>query len=175
MEVRKAERRDLDAVERIYDRIHDLEEAGESAIGWLRGIYPTRKTAQAAVERGDLFVMEDAGEVVAAAVINRLQVPDYKYAKWEYEAGEDEVMVLHTLTVAPWAGRKGYGKAFVQFYEDYAAENGCPELRMDTNARNERARAMYARLGYTETDIVPCEFNGIPGVKLVCLEKRLSL
>ena len=36
-----------------------------------------------------------------------------------------------------------------------------------------RARAMYKRLGYREADIVPCEFNRIPGVQLVLLEKRL--
>ena len=28
-------------------------------------------------------------------------------------------------------------------------------------------------LGYTEAGIVPCEFNGIAGVNLVCLEKKL--
>ena len=44
---------------------------------------------------------------------------------------------------------------------------------MDTNARNVRARAMYAKLGYVEADIVPCVFNGIEGVQLVCLEKTL--
>ncbi|CCX75214.1 acetyltransferase GNAT family [Dorea sp. CAG:105] len=32
---------------------------------------------------------------------------------------------------------------------------------------------MYKRFGYREADIVPCEFNGIPGVQLVLLEKRL--
>ena len=45
-----------------------------STIGWIRGVYPTRKTAEAALERGDLFVMADSGNVVAAAVINQTQV-----------------------------------------------------------------------------------------------------
>ena len=59
------------------------------------------------------------------------------------------------------------------FYEDYARENGCKVLRMDTNARNLRARAMYAKLGYREAGTVPCAFNGIPDVQLVLLEKKL--
>ncbi len=46
---------------------------------------------------------------------------------------------------------------------------------MDTNARNQAARALYARLGYQEPGIVDCVFNGIPGVQLVCLEKTLDL
>lgn len=69
---------------------------------------------------------------------------------------------------------KGYGTAFVYFYEDYAQKNGSLHLRMDTNAINTRARALYKRLGYAERGIVPCIFNGIEGVRLVCLEKILK-
>ena len=57
--------------------------------------------------------------------------------------------------------------------KDYALENGCPYLRMDTNGRNERARSFYSKVGYKETGIVPCVFNGIDGVNLVLLEKCL--
>ena len=66
-----------------------------------------------------------------------------------------------------------YGRAFVAFYEDYARKNGCICLRIDTNEKNENARRLYAKLGYREAGIVPCVFNGIPGVNLVCLEKKL--
>ena len=44
---------------------------------------------------------------------------------------------------------------------------------MDTNARNEAARAMYRKLGYREIGIVPTVFNGIEGVQLVLLEKKI--
>ena len=83
-------------------------------------------------------------------------------------------MVLHTLVVDPEMGGLGLGSRFVAFYEDYARAQGCAVLRMDTNARNLRARRMYAQLGYREAGIVPCTFNGIPSVQLVCLEKRLE-
>ena len=72
----------------------------------------------------------------------------------------------------PGQGR-GYGSRFVDFYESYALEHGCRYLRMDTNERNASARALYRNLGYREVSIVPCAFNGIPGVQLVCLEKTL--
>ncbi len=174
MEIRKAKRDDLEAVEGIYQRIHDEEEQGRSTIGWLRGVYPVRATAEAALERGDLFVLEDGGQVAAAAILNQLQVPEYADCPWAYPAPEDQVMVLHTLVVDPLAQGRGYGRAFVAYYEDYARAHGCPYLRMDTNARNVRARELYAKLGYAEPGIVGCTFNGIPGVRLVCLEKRLE-
>ena len=52
--IRKAARADLDAVCRIYDQIHTAEERGEAAIGWQRGVYPERETAEAALARGHL-------------------------------------------------------------------------------------------------------------------------
>ena len=172
MNIRKAAAADVPAAAAIYERIHDMEEQGKAVIGGIRGVYPTEETAGKMLR--DLFVMEDGGRIVASAVINQAQVPCYAEARWSVRAPADEVMVLHTLTVDPACGGKGYGRAFVAFYEEYARRHGCLHLRMDTNERNARAREMYRSLGYREADIVDCTFNGIPGVRLVCLEKELS-
>lgn len=170
---RKATPNDIDAIAAIYSQIHTAEEAGRATTGWQRAIYPTRKTAESAVAIGDMFVAELDGRIVAAARINREQVDVYADVPWKYDAADDEVMVLHTLVVSPSVKGRGIGSAFVGFYEQYALENGCPVLRMDTNERNTAARALYKKLGYREAGIMPCVFNGIPGVGLVCLEKRL--
>ena len=82
-------------------------------------------------------------------------------------------MVLHTLAVEPSRGGRGVGAGFVAFYEDYAREKGCSVLRIDTNETNAAARRLYARLGYRESGVVFCRFNGIDGIRLVCLEKKL--
>ena len=170
---RKAEPRDLDIISAIYDRIHDNEEAGKTTIGWVRSIYPTRATAQSSIEFGDMYVEEVDGVVIAAAKINQEQVPEYANAQWQWVAPEEKILVLHTLVVDPEKGRGGHGKAFVAFYEDMARNMGCPYLRMDTNVRNVIARQLYKGLGYAEVGIVDCQFNGIPGVQLVCLEKKV--
>ena len=83
-------------------------------------------------------------------------------------------MVLHTLVVDPDAAGQGIGTDFVAFYECHARERSCPCLRMDTNAINAPARALYKHLGYREADIVPCDFHGLGQIQLVCLEKRLG-
>ena len=173
-EIRKAAERDVLPVAAIYEHIISEEEAGRVCIGWQRGVYPTEHTAREAIAAGELFVMADGGEIVAAARINRTQVPEYADAQWEYTAPDDEIMVLHTLVVEPACAGKGCGTEFVRFYERYALENGCPYLRMDTNVKNAAARRLYARLGYKEVGVVDCTFNGIDGVKLVCLEKKIG-
>ena len=172
--IRTAVLADISQIEAIYDRILSQEERGEVSVGWILGIYPTRQTALEALEAGTLFVLERDGTVAAAAKIDQNQVPVYADAPWRYpDAPPEQVMVLHTLVVDPAQGGKGCGSAFVRFYEEYARSHGCPYLRMDTNAKNAAARRLYARLGYWEAGVVPCVFNGIPGVQLVCLEKKL--
>ena len=171
--IRKATAFDIPAVAGIYDAIHTEEERGRTAIGWIRGVYPTRDTAETALENGELFVEEDDGRIVGAAIINQKQVDAYSTGRWKHPAPDDEVMVLHTLVISPDESGKGYGRAFVEFYEKHALENNCHYLRMDTNARNATARGMYGKLGYREIGIVPTVFNGIEGVQLVLLEKKI--
>ena len=172
--VRKAVLEDIPRIAAIYDRILTEEEQGRAVIGWIRGIYPTEKTALDSLNAGTLFVLERDGAIAAAAKIDQNQVPEYAGTPWRYpDAPDDQVMVLHTLVVDPAFAGKGCGTEFVRFYERYALEEGCPYLRMDTNARNGAARRLYSRLGYREAGVVPCVFNGIPDVQLVCLEKKL--
>lgn len=159
MIIRKATEKDLDAVEKLYDEIHTAEEEQKQQIGWIRGIYPVRSTAEMALKREDLYVLEEDGNI---------------YGTWKYHVPEDQVCVLHTLVIFPASAGRGYGRSFLQFYENYALEHGCMELRIDTNEKNEVARAMYQKHGYTEIGIVPTDFNGIPGIKLVLLEKYLG-
>ena len=171
--IRPAAAHDLARIEEIYDAIHTAEEAGNVSIGWVRGVYPTRATAQAALDAGELFVLESDGTVYAAGRINREQVPVYAEVPWAHDAAPEQVLVLHTLVSDPLVAGHGCGTEFVAFYEQYAREHGCTWLRIDTNARNVSARRLYARLGYREVDIVPGKFNGIPDVQLVCMEKRV--
>ena len=171
--IRKAEIRDLDAVDCLYQEIHDAESKGLITTGWIREIYPIKATAEAALARDDLFVLEDDGRILGSGIINQLQVDVYKGAPWKYQVSDEQVCVLHTLVISPAARGKGYGRAFIRFYEAYAFRNGYSELRIDTNERNLAARAMYSRHGYQEIGIVPTTFNGIPGVNLVLLEKHI--
>lgn len=171
--IRKATLGDIRYAAEIYDKIHENEAKKAVSIGWVKGVYPTIKTAENALKRGDLFVFEEDGRILASAIINKTQVDVYENGNWLYFAPDEKIMVLHTLTVDPDEGKRGIGRAFVEFYESYAKENGCSVLRMDTNEINFVARRFYEKLGFREAGIVPCEFNGIPGVNLVLLEKRI--
>ena len=173
MVIRKAGSADIESVRHIYDEVHVAAEKGRVVTGWIKNVYPTRATAEAALQRGDLFVLEDEGGISGTGIINQIQVDSYEGAPWKHDVPPEHVCVLHTLVISPRRSGRGYGSAFVRYYEDYARTHGCMELRMDTNARNRAARQLYAKLGYKEIGIVSTVFNGIPGVQLVLLEKHL--
>ena len=173
MLIRKATAADTAAIVALFDAIHTEEEAGRTTTGWLRDVYPTGKVVETGLGRNDLYVMEEAGAIVATCRINAEQVDCYFGAPWLYAAAPEQVLVMHTLVVDPRQKGRGYGTAFIAYYEDLARKQGCTVVRIDTNARNVQARRLYAYLGYHEADIVPTVFNGIPGVGLVLLEKKL--
>ena len=170
---RKATVNDIDEITALYMDVHTEEEAGRMSTGWIRSIYPTRETVENMVASDELFVEIEDDIIVAAGRINQEQVDVYANVEWEHKVPDEEVMVLHTLAVLPSQQGKGYARSFCQFYEDYSLENGGQYLRIDTNEKNKRARALYKSIGYKEAGIVPCIFNGIEGVPLVCLEKKI--
>ncbi|MGI6029230.1 MAG: GNAT family N-acetyltransferase [Candidatus Heteroscillospira sp.] len=171
--IRPATENDIGKIAKIYEHIHEAEEAGEAVIGWERNVYPTYQTALEGLAKEDMFVEENEQTIVAAGRINQEQVKEYADCPWLYQAPDNEVMVLHTLVVDPQIKGKGYGSEFVKFYEEYAASRNCRYLRIDTQEKNMSARKFYKKLGFREAGIVFCNFNGIPDVRLVCLEKKI--
>lgn len=173
--IRKATREDLPRIIEIYEDVHTMEEMGDLIVGWQRDVYPTRWTAEDALNREDLYVLESPdGEIVATAIINKKQVPGiYDQIEWKYEAEDDDVLVIHTLAVSPNHMRKGYAAEFLRYYEAMATIGNCKALRLDTGSRNHLARRIYESYGYREADIVQSEFNGLEGVNIVLLEKKL--
>ena len=172
--IRRAIKNDIPRIIDIYSKIFKLEAKGKAYTGWKEDIYPTEETAQDAFVKDELFVLEENGRILAAAKINQEQMPEYAYCHWAYNAPDSEVMVIHTLVVDSDFSGYGIGSKFVRFYEELALKRDCHYLRMDTNENNATARALYKKLGYTEQDVIPCVFNGIDGVQLVCLEKKLG-
>ena len=74
--IRKATREDLPRIIEIYEDVHTMEELGDIVIGWQRDVYPTRWTAEDALTRDDLYVLESPdGEIVATAIIRTAYTP----------------------------------------------------------------------------------------------------
>ena len=131
--IRKANVQDIPKITAIFDQLHTEEELGHSTTGWLRGIYPTEDVAAAGVRAGDMIVVEEDGEVCAAARINQEQCEEYAQITWEFEAREEQVLVLHTLVVSPRTGSKGpklHGSSNRYQFPQSAGQSHVPKIRL---------------------------------------------
>ncbi len=172
--IRRANRDDIDAVMKIYDAVLRKEEGMErKLVGWVRGIYPTRQTAEDGLEKGTLYVYEKDGRIIGAAKMDNVQAPEYAECDWGHDVPYDKVLVLHTLAIDPEFSGRGYGSEMVTFYEELGRKKGCDYLRIDTNVNNTPARGIYEKHGYRRAGTVRCSFKGINDVYLACFEKKL--
>ena len=175
MMIRLAKETDLPAVAAIYEAILDQEDAtGNHYTGWQRGAYPTADTARSIFEAGTLYVGADEdGTVWGSMNLNGNQLPEYQNGSWAAPANDDQVAVIHTLTIDPARAGQGLARKMVVFAEDTARSQGKTVLRLDTGVENLPANRMYPTLGYTAAGTVDVFFMGYAKRPLNLYEKKL--
>jgi GNAT superfamily N-acetyltransferase len=109
--------------------------------------WPSRNAFHAAVER--LIEGRDAEYLLGApdedsppAGVCQIR---YRFGVWV--AGEEGE--LEDLFVREQARRSGVGAALVEAALDRAARRGCRRMKLDVNAANPAARALYERFGFS--------------------------
>ena len=76
--IRPATIHDVDEAERIYDEVLDYEAEHGTTTNWVKGKYPTRKTAEKALAAGTYYVGEDEnGNIFGTVNLNHVQPAEY--------------------------------------------------------------------------------------------------
>jgi GNAT superfamily N-acetyltransferase len=88
------------------------------------------------VRRGWAFVAEERGELAGTIVL--VSHPDH--------------LLVDNVAVDRARQGEGIGRALLAFAEDRARAAGTPTMRLYTHAKMTENRALYARLGYEETE-----------------------
>ncbi len=158
--IRKATPEDVQGVALLYEKMLDYEEANIKYTSWQRGIYPTVDTARAGVTHGSLYILEEDGKILASAVLDKRQPPEYKKVEWSKSVKSTEALVIHTLCVDPKFSGSGIGSALVDFAKQLALDLGCLCLRLNTTDRNTPAASLYSKNGFTVADARPILLNG---------------
>ena len=138
MEIRKATAADLAAVAEIYADTHTEIEAGRLTVGWIRSIYPGIHTAEAALERDDLFVAEEEGQIVGVIL-----------------AGHDgrRGHISHTAVDSAFR-RRGIGGQLVEHTMAALEQEGITKVNLVVFSRNETGNAFWESMGFTvRTDL----------------------
>lgn len=160
-QVRPAAAHDLDAVAEGYLALLRHEEVYGSTTNWKPGIYPTLATAERALAKGWLHILEDRGLVCASVILNDHQAPEYDDIPWAFPAERNEVLVVHTLCIQPIYQRMGYGRKIMQYALDLARKRDCKAVRLDTFDGNTAAAAFYSSLGFRHAGTADAVLEGL--------------
>lgn len=146
--IRKANFNDIELIEDTYNEHFAYEmECGAYTV-FKKGVYPTRKDAEKAINDGTLYVYEENHNIVGSIIIDSVQPREYAGIAWANAFESDEVMVIHLLIVRPSMTGKGAASALVKYAMELARNNSCKVLRLDTGGQNIPAVSLYKKLGF---------------------------
>ena len=142
--IEKAVSDNLDEIEAIYYESIDWLN-GQNIHQWQKGVYPTRPTAQAALDSNCLYCCFINAKMVGTFIINESQPPQYQTLNWKYSG---PAMVLHTLVIRPFNTGKGIGRAIVEYVIEQAWKNNYRCIRLDVFPDNRAAAQLYLSFGF---------------------------
>ena len=137
----------FDDIELIEDTYNDHFKHGAFTI-FKKGIYPTRKDAERAVNHGTLYVYEENNSIAGSMIVDKVQPAEYTKISWGQTFANNEVMVIHLLMVRPSKAGKGIATTLVRYAMELAGSSSCKALRLDTGSQNIPALSLYKKLGF---------------------------
>lgn len=136
-----------DDIEAIVNLIHAaIEEMERHGIYQWDELYPTAEDFAEDIEKGNLFVAEEAGELVAIYVINKESDDEYKTADWHYS--DETAYILHRFCVSPKFQGKSVGRQLLSEIESQVRNMGYESIRLDAFTENPFAQRLYRHNGY---------------------------
>ena len=124
----------------------DQEQDDPSFPHWKKGIHPSDEMIQNSIDREELYVLADGGDIAACVIANAEKVDGYSDAPWQIDS--DEVIVLHLLAVHPNRRGKGLARRLVENVIEQERNAGKKALRLDVIENNTSAEKLYQKLGF---------------------------
>ncbi len=171
--IRKATATDVESIAASYTSLLQHEQQNGSHSNWQPDVYPTQTSAAAAVEKGEMFVLEQDGQILASVVLNKNQAPEYAQMNWQYAAEPEQVLVIHTLCIPPEFSGQGLASQMINHAKTYAKEQNCLVIRLDTWAQNEPAKSLYQKHCFRIVGYAPAMLQGLIPEELVFMEHQL--
>lgn len=174
--IRKATLHDIELIEDTYNEHFAYElEHGAYTI-FKKGIYPTGKDAQRAVNAGTMYVYEENGNVAGSIIVDNAQPAEYSKIIWGQALAGNEVMVIHLLLVRPSMAGKGIASALVKYAVELAENHSCKAVRLDTGKQNIPAVTLYKKLGFHVVEAASMKVgNTIEHKEHLFLEKMITI
>lgn len=165
MNIRIAEKRDLEAVIRLYkDIIEDLDRRTNYP-EWHWGSHPDLPMLEAAIDNHELWLYEDEQQLYGAAIVNSA-LADGSQIDWS----GDDFCAIHLFGIHPERKRKGMADDFLtQLINAQSASS----IRLNFIAGNFPAENLYARHGFVHRGAATLDEGDGLLLDFVYMEKQL--
>ncbi|MBO1308611.1 GNAT family N-acetyltransferase [Enterococcus sp. 669A] len=146
--IRAAQLEDLSQIREFYQEV--TATIDPAVTSWLPGVYPSLKTAEAAIQEETLFLALVSGKIAGSVILNYNFDEEYRAIPWANPLlAPEKILVVHTLMTSPTFRRQGIAQKLLQFAIVLAEKRGCEAIRLDTFAANLPAQHLYQKLGFT--------------------------
>ncbi len=108
--------------------------------------YPSEKDFRNDIDRKELYVLHEAGELIAFIALTPIMDEEYKSVQWLTENGNN--LYVHRLAVHPDQQANGYAQALMSYAENLARGENYTSIRLDTFSQNTRNQKFYEKRGY---------------------------
>ena len=146
--IRKAAFDDIELIEDTYHELFKHEMKHGAFTVFKKGIYPTKRDAEKAIDNGTLYVYEEDNSIAGSMIVDKVQPAEYAKITWGQTFVNDEVMVIHLLMVRPSMAGQGIATSLVRYAIELADNSSCKALRLDTGSQNIPALSLYKKLGF---------------------------
>jgi ribosomal protein S18 acetylase RimI-like enzyme len=159
---------DTEELVQLYDSLNDHLSDTINYLGWKKGLYPVRQTAEDGIREGGLYVAEYNKKIIGSMILSHKPLPAYLQVKWTKDIEYENVLVIYTFVVHPDYLGKGVGRELLEFASRLGSQLGIKALRLDVNVENLPAIHLYEKCGFHYIDTVDLglgEYN-LPWFKL---------
>lgn len=136
MEIRKLRADEIPAAAKILAQGRELLRS-RGIPQWQKGGYPGVRELAQDVERGEGYVAEDGGRIIASFAFSTALDPSYKaLTSGQWLTDGDMYATVHRLAVSPEARGKGVAGFIYARAAELARQLGAVSIRVDTHPQN---------------------------------------
>lgn len=151
MKLVKATEQNFQRIAQFYRDVIAQTEHMDLYARWIYGKHPTDEMLQGYIRKGAMYCFEKDGAILSALAVTS-QTADYHDAAWSISLKDDEVSVVHLLSVAPsWQGN-GIARDTMGWMIEESRAMGKKAVRLDALACNKPAHRLYESLGFRKRD-----------------------
>ena len=170
-----AVKEDAHKIIELYKDVIDAVNKTNIKLGWNIEVYPNDQFVYSSIENGQMCILREGDEIIAAAVVNHTVNAEYDDIDWKIKAPKDKISTIHALATSPSRRGKETSDRFLKEIEEYSVAQGDIAIHLDVIDTNIPAYKLYTRNGFEEMEFIEMYYEVVGTRHFWMLEKVLQI